>query len=305
MKNKLSIILLIFTLISCNKKEYKYIEIADEEGLMGVIVRKEQEPKVIEAETDSIAYLEAFQKFCIAQKVSNDMKTSMGTSANTPIEFKLLNEKDEDITNLVSFKGIELKEKEIKDRIFSMKNSMQESVDNYKDEKNAEFKKIANIDSAKIKVMSKYFIKKEDEFSNSKLTWFTPKSAPKFTNANGIYCYFQTENNIPSNLRFRVQYLAEEWLFFDQIQFSIDGKTFNYIPSKTETDSGNGGHIWEWFDESVTESDKELIKALSIAKTAKMRFNGKQYYKIKTVTSKQIKSIKETLDMYNALGGEF
>ena len=305
MKNKLLIIVLFFTLISCNKKEYKYIEIADEEGLMGGTERKEQEPKVIEAETDSIAYLEAFQKFCIAQKVSNDMKTSMGASANTPIEFKLLNEKDEDITNLVFFKDKDLKEKEIKDQIFSMKNSMQESLDNYKKEKNVELKKTAKIDSAKIKVFTKYFVKKKDEFSNSNLTWFTPKSAPKFANANGIYCYFKTENNIPSNLRFRVQYLAEDWLFFDQIQFSIDGKAFNYIPSKTETDSGNGGYIWEWFGESVVESDKELIKALSVAKTAKMKFIGKQYYKIKTVTNSQIKSIKETLDMYNALGGKF
>ena len=305
MKSKLTILLLIFTLISCNNKSYKYIEVVDEEGLMGGTERKEQEPKIIEAETDSIAYLEAYQKFCISLKVSNDMKTSMGNSANTPIEFKLLNQKDQDIANMVSFKDKELKEKEIKDQIFSMKNSMQESVDNYKDEKNTEFKKTAKIDSVKIKELTKYFVKKKDEFSNSKLTWFTPKSAPKFANENGIYCYFQTENNIPSNVRFKVQYLAEDWLFFNQIQFSIDGKAFSYIPTKTETDSGNGGYIWEWFDESVTESDKELIKALSNAKTAKMKLIGKQYYKIKTITNGQINSIKQTLDMYKALGGEF
>jgi hypothetical protein len=55
----------------------------------------------------------------------------------------------------------DLKEKEIKDQIFSMKNSMQESIDNLKDEKNAEFKKRAKIDSVKIKALTKYFVKKK------------------------------------------------------------------------------------------------------------------------------------------------
>lgn len=307
MKKIVSLFLLVFLMISCNlkNKNYKYIEVAEEEGLMGGTERKEQEPKIIEAESDSIAYLEAYTKFCIAQKVSNDMKTSMGSSATTPIEFKLFNEKEEDITNLVSFKDKEIKEKEIKDQIFSMKNSMQESVENNKKEKENNFKKNAKIDSIKINEFSKYFTKKKDEFSNSNLTWYTPKSAPKFANANGIYCYFETENSIPNNFRFRLQYLAEDWLFFNQVQFSIDGKAYNYIPTKTETDSGNGGFIWEWFDESVTESDKELIKALANAKSAKMKLLGKQYYKIITITNGQIKSINQTLEMYKALGGEF
>jgi hypothetical protein len=122
---------------------------------------------------------------------------------------------------------------------------------------------------------------------------------------NGIYCYFQTENNIPSNLRFRVQYHADDWLFISRIQFSIDGKAYDYIPSDVETDSGNGGRIWEWFDESLDSSDKELIDALANAKSAKMKLIGKQYHDIKAITTEQINSIKRTLEMYNAMGGNY
>jgi hypothetical protein len=304
---KIILFLFLSFMVSCNlnNKNYKYIAIVEEEGLMGGTERKEQEPKIIEAENDSIAYLEAYKDFCIALKVSGDMKSSYGTSSNTPIEFRLLNEKDEDITNLVAFKGKELKEKEIKDQIFSMDNSVQKSVDNYKNEKDANFKKDAKIDSLKIKGLAKYFSKKNDEFSNNNSTWFTPKTAPKFANANGIYCYFQTENGIPNKLRFRIQYHAEDWLFFDKVQFSIDGKAYDYIPTKTETDSGNGGSIWEWFDESIIESDKDLINALANAKSAKMKLNGKQYYEVKTISKAQINSIKQTLEYYKAMGGEY
>lgn len=304
---KITLFLFLSFMISCNlnNKNYKYIAIVEEEGLMGGTERKEQEAKIIEAENDSLAYLEAYKDFCIALKVSGDMKSSYGSSLNTPIEFRLLNEKDEDITNLVAFKDKELKEKEIKDQIFSMENAVQKSVDNYKNEKDANFKKTAKIDSLKIKELAKYFSKKKDEFSNNNSTWFTPKTAPKFANANGIYCYFQTENGIPNNLRFRMQYLAEDWLFFDKVQFSIDGKAFDYIPTKTETDSGNGGYIWEWFDESITESDKVLINALANAKSAKMKLNGKQYYEVKTISKTQINSIKQTLEFYKAMGAEF
>lgn len=75
---------------------------------------------------------------------------------------------------------------------------------------------------------------------------------------------------ILEKLRFCIQYHADEWLFFKKVSFSIDGKAYDYIPLKTETDNGNGGRIWEWSDEAITEStDKQLIKALAKAKTAK------------------------------------
>lgn len=167
------------------------------------------------------------------------------------------------------------------------------------------FKATATIDSAKIRELDKYFTQRKDEFSNDSTIWFTPKTAPEYTNRNGIYCYFQTVNGMPGNLRFRVQYYADDWLFFSRLQFAIDGKAFEYIPISTETDSGNGGHIWEWFDQSLTLSDRELIYSLSNAKDAKMKFVGKQYHKVKNITPEQILSIKRCLEMYNALGGKY
>jgi hypothetical protein len=298
--------LTVIILSSCDsKKSYKYVEIVQEEGLLGGSDTKEKDPKEIKAINDSAAYLHSYQNFCISKKVNKDMQASLGKVYSTPIKFKLLNENGQDITYAISFADKNKREKEIEEQIFSMKNSIQESVNNNKKEETENFKQTAKIDSVKMKELSKFFRRKKDEFSSSNKVWYEPKSSPQYTNRNGIYCYFQTEDGMPSNLRLRLQYYADDWLFFGKVQFSIDGKAYEYIPSDTETDSGNGGYIWEWSDEALSQVDREMIYALVNAKSAKMKLIGRQYFDIKTITSEQIASIKRTLQLYHALGGQY
>jgi len=304
MKNLLGLILLLTGLLTSCDKSYKYVETVEDVGILGGTDIKEKDEEIIKAKDDSTAYLEAFKRFCISVKVNKDMKQSMGTTYSTPLSFKLLNDKREDITNTTLFLNRSKREKEIEEQIFSMKNSIQEAVDGNKKEETENFKNTAKIDSVKIKELEKFFRKQKDEFSNTGNTWYKPKSAPQYTNRNGLYCYFQTENGVPSNLRFRLQYHSDDWLFLSKVQFSIDGKAFDYIPMDTETDNGDGGKIWEWFDQSVSESDKELINALANAKSAKMKLIGRQYYDIKTISQDQINNIKRTLELYEAMGGK-
>jgi hypothetical protein len=107
-----------------------------------------------------------------------------------------------------------------------------------------------------------------------------------------------------SNFRLRIQYYSDDWLFIRKYQFSIDNKAYEFIPNNVETDSGNGGYIWEWCDENIhSNNDIELIKALSNAKTAKIKFIGRQYHDIKTISQKQIKGIKDAVNLYLAMGG--
>ncbi len=301
--NILLFLVLITFLTSCDKS-YKYVEKVTEESILGGTDIKEKDEETIIAKDDSTAFLEAFKKFCISVKVNKDMAQSMGKTYSTPLSFKLLNDKGEDITNTTLFATRTQREKEIEEQIFSMKNSIQDAVENNKKEKAEEYKQNAKIDSAKIKELKPFFRVRKDEFSTTGKTWYEPKSAPSYINRNGLYCYFQTENDMPTNLRFRMQYYSDEWLFFSKVQFSIDGKAYEYVPNGTETDNGDGGHIWEWFDQSVSESDKELLNALANAKTAKMKLIGRQYFDIRNISQEQIKGIKRTLELYTAMGGK-
>lgn len=293
MKQLLFIFAAIILLTSCEKK-YRYVETVRELSIAGGPSIKEKEEKIISAQTDSAAYIEAYREFCISQKAYSELrKKGMGESLGIPISFKLYNEKGEDISNIHFDTRLEQEEK-LAER-FMPKNNVAGNSDSSE----------SMVDSAKIKDLLLYFNVEKDEFDPNGKTWYKPKSAPKYTNQNGIYLYFATQEGRTCPLRFRVQYYADDWLFFNKIQFSIDGKAFEYIPSDTEHDNGNGGKIWEWFDEALSGSDKELIYDLTGANNAKMKFIGRQYHDIKTITKNQITDMKRTLELYRALGGDY
>jgi len=296
--------LLFVLLITSCSQEYSYVEVVLEKGILSGVETKEKDPEIISATNDTLAYLEAYKKFCISVKVNKDMEERSGNTFTTPLEFKLLDKDGNNIVESVSFITKEDKEAEIEKKIFSLPSSIQSVNENNNKENLEESSTFSKIDSVKVKELEKYFIKKTDEFSNNNKIWYKPKSTPQYTNMNGIYCYFQTQNGMPCNLRFRIQYYSDDWLFFNRIQFSIDEKAYEYIPQNVETDNG-GGNIWEWFDEGLNSSDKDLIYALANAKKAKMKFIGRQYHDIKTITKEQSLAIKRTVELYKALGGNY
>ena len=150
--------------------------------------------------------------------------------------------------------------------------------------------------------LSKKFRFNEDEFGDR--TWVYHNTTPKYTNRNSIHLYFQKDKDgNASNLRFRVQYEAGDWLFIKNMIFNIDGENVQFIPDDMETDCGYGGRIWEWCDESSTYN-QELIHKIVNAKSVKVKFNGRQYYDTKTMSAKELQAFKETFDYYKALGGQ-
>lgn len=311
MKNLLIFIftIIVIGLASCdNKSVYRYIEVSNHIDIMGQISQKEGETKYIEAESDSAAYLEAYQKFIISKKVDKDLDEASsalgyteGCSSHT-IDFKLYDKQNIDIAKTTFFANKDSLEKDIEQKIYSQPNSHIKNIAAYSKSSTAK------VDSTKIKELLPSFNEKKDEFDPNGKVWIEPKSRPKYTNMNGIYLYFCKTKEKPHNLRFRIQYLADDWLFFHKVQFSIDGKAYEYIPSSTEHDHGvvgNGAMIWEWFDEQLSFSDKQLIEALANAKSAKMKFIGRQYHSIRNISKKQIKDIKNTLELYRAMGGDY
>lgn len=295
-------LLLITSCLLCScggnilNKEYQYIEIVKEPNLIGSgYTEKREEPKTISAKNDSIAFTEAVKRFFISQKVYEDMKKK-GVAAYLaiPIDFELINEAHEEVVVSLSPEYIE----DLYSRIMGLDTSSSSSESTSKES-------ISSIDSTKIKELSPKFTFKKDEFDPKGLTWIEPKSSPKYSNQNGIYCYFMRQDDTTSNFRLKIQYYASDWLFIEKIQFSIDDKAYEYNPSKTERDHG-GGYIWEWSDEKISyESDKNIIEALANAKSAKMKLIGSQYYKIKNITPAQITSIRESLELYKAMGGKW
>jgi len=154
-----------------------------------------------------------------------------------------------------------------------------------------------------IRTHKNLFRTSKDEFND--VIWYIPKSAPKYVNMNGVYCYFDAKS---SNFRFKFQYHADDWLFIENIIFNIDGENITIVPDMNR-DCGNGGRIWEWCDENINNYratlNEDFIKKIAHAKIVKIKMNGSQYYNTRVLTAAQIKSIKDTYEYYLALGGKF
>jgi len=261
-----------------------------------------KEDKLIEAFSDSAAYLEAYTDFEISKKSKKNVnETFGGNPLEIPTSFELLNEKHEEITYKINFAKRDSLEKSISDLINSLPDNLKESVAEAKSKSN----QAGTTDSAQIKTLKPFFINKKDEFDVNKQSWFELKSSPKYRNQNGIYCYFGSENGNVDNFRFVIQYYADDWLFIQKYQFSIDGKAYEFVPNKVDSDSGDGGYIWEWCDQNINSSNVDLIESLANAKEAKIRFVGRQYVQTKVISQKEIRNIKRALDFYKAKGGEF
>jgi len=102
--------LLLVFLYSC-KNNYEYVEFERIVFDNSNDLNKKEAVK-IKAKNDTMAYIEAFEKFCISQK-TYEITNEDGTAYSKPVKFHIYDEKGNDISD-VNFKTKELEEDKIK-----------------------------------------------------------------------------------------------------------------------------------------------------------------------------------------------
>ena len=301
----LVVCIVALTVWGCNPADtYLYVEEREGFDLLGSF-KIEETTAEIRAFSDSAAYADAYQKFSISKRVTAEMMDSYKHQIPIAKRFQIRDADGNDVTHKLSAAIREKIESHIEERVSKHKLGIKERAERMQLNQLEERRSTLKVDSSEVQRLSPNFNEKFDEFDPEGKTWHKPKSAPKYTNRNGIFFYFQSVKDVPSNFRFRIQYHADDWLFIKKVQFSIDGNAYEFVPSNTETDSGNGGRIWEWFDERMSSpSELEIVHALANAKTARMKLIGSQYHKVKDISATEIRSMRQARDLYVAMGGE-
>jgi len=285
MKKILLLMLMAILMVSCSKmRTYTYTT-----NTINRLGHEETKTEYIEALSDSLAFIEAYEKHFISEQVFYDMQVLMkDTASYRDLGFSLTDDTGRDILS-ISFSNRDSIIKSLYDDIVATSKEKYDSM-------------LLNIEynHAKAEALKRYFSFRKDEFGDH--VWVEPRDAPQYIDINGIYCYFMLVDGKPSNLRFKIQYRADDWLFIQSYKFLVDGQNYDYVPNKVERDHDT--YIWEWSDTPVTVLTETLLNSLSEAKNAKIRFVGRQYQKDRVITPKQITSIKRTLDLFYALGGQ-
>lgn len=135
----------------------------------------------------------------------------------------------------------------------------------------------------------------------SGITWYENPYFTHYDNINSTsICIGKSGSSVW--LRLKMSYKGEDWIFFENAYLSYDGNTkqiyFNKYDDKESDNSG--GSVWEWIDVSVDNSMLAFLKKMVNGKSLKMRLSGK-YTKTKTLSSTEIKALKDVLLAYDVL----
>lgn len=136
-----------------------------------------------------------------------------------------------------------------------------------------------------------------DEVSG--VTWYRDPLTTKYDNRESIHFYIGTKEGMKTSLRFRIQYVADNWLFIEKYTISVDGANYTYVPREMKRDN-NAGKIWEYFDDPATESTIEICKAIAESKKTIIRHIGK-YHDDREVTEKEKKALGNMIVAYEAM----
>jgi hypothetical protein len=132
------------------------------------------------------------------------------------------------------------------------------------------------------------------------ITWYQDKATHGYESS--FHLYFAERAGYVTNLRLKLRYYADDWLFVQSFTVYADGQRFEYSNVEFERDHGSGS-IWEWYDQPVSTSDLAMIRAVIVAKDVTVRYHGRQYRGDRKVTSSQRAALQRVLDAYEALGG--
>jgi len=140
----------------------------------------------------------------------------------------------------------------------------------------------------------------KDEFKPD-VTFYHPTNAPKYRNISWMYPYLVKSGNY-MKMRYVIQYEADDWLFINNVKVKItyeggNEKVIDLYSGRFDRDNGNG-KIWEWVDTNVSDSMYSKLLDINNAKKAKIRFEGDKYYKERNMTSKELRALKNVIDVY-------
>lgn len=133
-------------------------------------------------------------------------------------------------------------------------------------------------------------------------TWYKPSCYPRYSNSRSFVLPYIGEKGGSYWLRCKVDYTANDWVFFDRIIINVDGVkrdtiTFEYFD--VTRDTVVGGKLWETADFAPTDSQIKLLSDIADSKKTIIRFQGNDYYYDMTVSKDDKQGIKDVLAAYD------
>ena len=136
------------------------------------------------------------------------------------------------------------------------------------------------------------------------VTFYYDPNNPRYINQrSGLFYYIAHRPGLSPVLRARAIYTGSEWVFFHTIFVKVDDEVFrfNFNHFDVERDNDYEG-VWEWIDVPADGDWQRLANRLKAgAKNVRIRFEGSQYYRERTMSAADITAVRRVLDAYEYL----
>jgi hypothetical protein len=116
--------------------------------------------------------------------------------------------------------------------------------------------------------------RKPDEFSGR--VFYEHPNEPPYANSRTYLTVYAVQSSDFVNLRMRLNYTDDDWLFVSRAVFNIDGRMVTFPGGNWERD--NNHDIWEWIDVPVSGDVRTILEQIAASKKTIVRFQGQQYY---------------------------
>lgn len=97
-------------------------------------------------------------------------------------------------------------------------------------------------------------------------------------------------------------YTGDDWIFWDNAIFLIDGQKYTkYMEYYDIVHDNGGGTVWESINQGASASDIEMLQKIAMSNTTDVRLSGDNYSSDFTISSTEKQAIQQVLNAFNAL----
>lgn len=121
--------------------------------------------------------------------------------------------------------------------------------------------------------------------------------------SSGLEAYISLPDTRLPLLRVKAQYFGRDWVFYDVIKVMADDVVV-YERSFDHNDvhrDNSGGSVWETADYVAHDSDMDALKKIANAKSATIRFSGREHRDDHEISSAERKNLLEAISTYEKL----
>jgi len=147
--------------------------------------------------------------------------------------------------------------------------------------------------------------KKMRSYKDGNLTYFIDTTSPEFDTKECFNAYYTKDKAGIVNLRFKVRYIATEWLDIENYMITVDqlDHTLSGEITKSET-KGKKKYKHELLDIAIDTPEKlKTLNAIANGESVTALYVGKTNYKKREISLEQKLAIRNVVDAYLFMGG--